>query len=144
MNGRRALVYSRIRENRLNPAENDITRGERQQEVLSAIKDKATSLGALARMPLIGDDLLRPLTTDLSAAEIVQLGWLWRRASDARGLHCRLGGTGSEIGGQSFIVPTEENRNVISMFIGASAPQPPLPGSGPFGPGCVVGRSAQR
>ena len=34
---------------------------------------------------------------------------------------------------------TEENRNVISMFTGDSAPQPPPPGSGTYGPGCVVG-----
>lgn len=144
MNGRRALVYARIRENRLNPAENDITRGERQQQILQSIADKVTSVGTLGRMPLVGDDLLRPLTTDLSTGQVMQLGWLWFRANEDRGLHCRLGGTGSQIGGQSFIVPTEENRNVISMFTGASAPQPPLPGSGPFGPGCVVGRSAPR
>ena len=34
---------------------------------------------------------------------------------------------------------TEENFGVIHMFTGDSAPQPPLPGSGPYGPGCVVG-----
>jgi hypothetical protein len=28
---------------------------------------------------------------------------------------------------------------VILMFLGVSAPQPPLPGSGAFGPGCVGG-----
>ena len=94
-------------------------------------------------MPLIGDELVRPLTTDLSAGELVQLGWVWRRASDERSLHCRLGGSGSDIGGQSVIVPPEENRNVLSMFVGASAPQPPLPGSGPFGPGCIVGRASR-
>ena len=30
---------------------------------------------------------------------------------------------------------------IAAMFTGAAAAQPPLPGSGPFGPGCVVGRS---
>jgi hypothetical protein len=29
---------------------------------------------------------------------------------------------------------------VIAMVTGKSAPQPPLPGSGPFGPGCLVGK----
>ena len=33
MNGKRALIYSRVRENRLDSAENDLTRGERQQDV---------------------------------------------------------------------------------------------------------------
>jgi LCP family protein required for cell wall assembly len=136
MDGRRALVYSRIRENQLDPAENDITRGERQQAVLDAITDKLTSAGTLARLPFIGDDLLRPLATDLTTGQFVQLGWMRFRAGTT--VHCRLGGTPSTIGGQSFIVPTEENRNVIAMFRGTSAPQPPPPGSGTFGPGCRV------
>jgi LCP family protein required for cell wall assembly len=139
MNGRRALVYSRIRENRLDPAENDISRGERQQAVLQAITKRLTSPRTLVRMPFVGDELVQPLSTDLSAAQLAQLGWLRFRASDSRTLRCRLGGTASTIGGQSFLIPTEENRNVIAMFTGASAPQPPLPGSGPFGPGCEVG-----
>jgi LCP family protein required for cell wall assembly len=141
MDGRRALVYSRIRHNKLDPSESDITRGERQQAVLTAITDKLTSVGTAARMPFIGDELLTPLTTDLSTGQFAQLAWLRFRSSDSRALHCRLGGEGDIIGGQSFIVPTEENRNTIAMFTGASAPQPPLPGSGPFGPGCAVGRS---
>jgi LCP family protein required for cell wall assembly len=141
MNGRRALVYSRIRENKLDPSDSDITRGERQQAVLTAITGKLTSPGTALRMPFIGDELLRPLATDLSTNQFAQLGWIHFRASESRTLHCRLGGEGQSIGGQAFIVPTEENRNVIAMFTGASAPQPPLPGSGPYGPGCLVGRT---
>jgi LCP family protein required for cell wall assembly len=144
MDGRRALIYSRIRENRLDPSESDITRGERQQAVMTAITHKLTSVGTAAKMPFIGDDLLRPLTTDLSAGQFMQLGWVRFRAPESRTLHCRLGGEGATIDGQSVIVPAEENRNVISMFTGRSAPQPPLPGSGPFGPGCVVGRPFRR
>jgi polyisoprenyl-teichoic acid--peptidoglycan teichoic acid transferase len=139
MDGRRALVYARIRENRLDPSESDITRGERQQQLLNAIGSKLTSPLTLARMPLIGDDVLAPLATDLTAWEVMQLGWRRFRSSSDRALHCRLGGSASMIGGQSFIIGTEENISTIAMFTGASAPQPPLPGSGPFGPGCIVG-----
>jgi polyisoprenyl-teichoic acid--peptidoglycan teichoic acid transferase len=139
MNGRRALVYSRIRENRLDPAENDLTRGERQQAVVQAIGDKLTSPGTLLKLPFVGDDLLKPLATDLSAGQFLQLAWMKIRSPDDRTLHCRLGGSASFVDGQSFIIGTEENRNVIAMFSGRSAPQPPLPGSGPFGPGCVIG-----
>ena len=38
-----------------------------------------------------------------------------------------------------MIVPTQENFAVVHMVTGQSAPQPPPPGSGPYGPGCVVG-----
>ena len=45
MDGRRALAYSRVRENQLDPADNDITRGERQQAVAQAITDKLAGVG---------------------------------------------------------------------------------------------------
>ena len=137
MGGRRALVYSRVRENRLNPTENDLTRGERQQPVVRAIADDVTSFSTLARMPLLADDLIAPLATDLSAGELMQLAWVtWRGSSTLR---CRLGGAPTSIGGESFLVGSEENRNVILMFLGTSAPQPPPPGTGLYGPGCVGG-----
>ena len=139
MNGRRALIYSRVRVNRLNPSESDVTRGERQQAVLQALMNELTGPRTLAKLPFIGEDLLRPLSTDLTTAEFMQLGWQKFRFDDDRALHCRLGGSASEIGGQSFLIGTEENVATIHMVLGATAPQPPLPGSGPFGPGCVVG-----
>jgi LCP family protein required for cell wall assembly len=135
MDGRRALVYSRVRVNQLDPSESDITRGERQQQVLDAIGHKLTRPRTLMRMPWIGDDVARPLTTDLSAWQLAQLGW--RKFRSGRTLHCRLGGDAVTIGGQSFISSSEDNRNVISMFLGTSAPQPPRPGSGLYGPGCI-------
>lgn len=140
MNGKRALVYARIRQNQLNPADNDITRGERQQAVIQAMADEVTSFGTFLRLPFIGDDLVNPLATDLSANELVQLGWVKYRTPSSGLLRCRLGGTIADLEGQSFIVGTEENASVIAMVTGESAPQPPRPGSGVFGPGCRVGK----
>jgi len=116
-----------------------VTRGERQQRVLQAVASELTSPKTLVKLPFVGDELLRPLTTDLSTGEFAQLGWVKFRAPEDRALHCRLGGSASTIGGQSYIVSTQENFAVIQMVLGRSAPQPPPPGSGPFGPGCVVG-----
>ena len=45
MSGQRALIYSRIRENMLDPSETDVTRGARQQDVMNAVAQKFTSLG---------------------------------------------------------------------------------------------------
>jgi len=139
MNGKRALIYSRIRENRYNPAESDITRGERQQAVLRAVMHKVLGSSTFVKLPFDGSSLLAPLTTDLSAWQFVQLGWVMKRAGQKNALHCRLGGTATSIGGASEIVGTEENISVVQMVTGRAAPQPPPPGSGPFGPGCVVG-----
>jgi polyisoprenyl-teichoic acid--peptidoglycan teichoic acid transferase len=141
MDGRRALIYSRIRQNRLDPADNDLTRNSRQQQVLDGIADKVTSVGSFLRLPFIGDDLVQPLTTDLSAGELLQLGWVRFRADGSRALHCRLGGEPTTIGGESVILGGEDNVAALSMFAGRSAPQPPPPGSGVFGAGCAVGRS---
>jgi LCP family protein required for cell wall assembly len=140
MDGHRALIYSRIRENKLDPSESDFTRGERQQAVIQAMADKTTSFSTFLKAPFIGDDLVRPLATDLSAGQILQLGWVKRRTPSSGWLRCRLGGTIADIGGASYVIGSEENVSVIAMVTGKSAPQPPLPGSGPFGPGCVVGK----
>lgn len=134
MDGRRALIYSRVRVNDLNTSESDVTRGGRQQDVLSAIARKALSPGTAIRYPLVGDDMLRPLATDLSSWQLAQLGWVVWRADDSRTLRCRLGG--EDVGG-SLLIPDEDNRNVIAMFVGASAAQPPRPGA-PFAPGCIT------
>jgi polyisoprenyl-teichoic acid--peptidoglycan teichoic acid transferase len=139
MTGERALIYSRIRENRLDPGESDATRAERQQQVLQAIAGRLASVGTFFDLPFIGGDLLRPLASDLTPGEFMQLGWVKWRASNGKTLHCRLGGDVQTIGGQSYVVPNELDRPVIAMVTGQSAPQPPPPGSGIYGPGCVVG-----
>jgi LCP family protein required for cell wall assembly len=138
MDGRRALIYSRIRENRLDPAENDLTRGSRQQAVVDAMTDELVGFGTFLRLPFIGSDLAKPLTTDLSAGQLAQLGWVRFRANSDRALHCRLGGEPSFAGGESVLIATEENTATLAMFTGRSAPQPPRPGT-TFGAGCTVG-----
>jgi LCP family protein required for cell wall assembly len=135
MNGQRALIYTRIRENRLDPGENDLSRAERQQQVIQAVSSKLAGLGTFLDLPFIGGDLMKPLATDLSAGDFIQLGWVRFRASS---VHCRLGGDGEFVNGADVLIPSEDNRGVISMFTGESAPQPPPPGTSNQ-PGCVVG-----
>ena len=136
MDGKRALIYSRIRENRLDPSENDLTRTERQQAVVEAIQSKLTSPFTLLKMPFVGGKLVKPAATDLSPGQFMQLGWEKVRA--ARTVHCHLGGTFASSGAGSVIEPAEENRNVIGMFLGLTAPQPSPPGA-PSLPGCTGG-----
>jgi LCP family protein required for cell wall assembly len=132
MDGHRALIYSRIRENQLNPADTDISRGLRQQQVMQATLSKLASPGTFFRLPFSGGNLMKPLATDLSTWQFVQLAWVKFRAGST--LHCRLGGKDY---GDGFITGDQENIAVIQMVLGNSAPQPPPPGSGLYGPGCV-------
>jgi anionic cell wall polymer biosynthesis LytR-Cps2A-Psr (LCP) family protein len=136
MDGKRALIYSRIRENRLNPRETDFTRAARQQDVMQAAMSGLTSTGTLFKLPFDGDSLLKPLATDLTTWEIIQLGWVKTRASRGNTLYCRLGGDPSTASGQSVIIPSEDNRNALAMWRGDSAPQRPTTS---YGPGCVKG-----
>jgi polyisoprenyl-teichoic acid--peptidoglycan teichoic acid transferase len=132
MDGHRALIYSRIRENRLNAADTDISRGQRQQQVMQATLSKLASPGTFFRLPFSGGNLMKPLATDMSTSQFMQLGWVKFRAGAT--LHCRLGGKDY---GDGYITGDQENIAVIQMVLGNSAPQPPPPGSGLYGAGCT-------
>ena len=134
MDGRRALVYSRIRTNQLDPSETDVTRTARQQAVVEALGDRIASFGTFVKLPFMGDSLASPLATDLSAWQLAQLGWVRFRAG--KSLRCRLGGEPQTIGGESVIVGGEDNVNVIPMFMGRTAPLPPRKGV-PYAAGCT-------
>jgi LCP family protein required for cell wall assembly len=135
MDGQRALVYSRIRTNQLDPSDSDITRGNRQQIVADAVGDEIASFGTFLRMPFMGGDLAAPLATDLSAWELAQLGWV-RFRSGGKSLRCRLGGEPTTIGGESLLLGSEDNVAVISMWLGRSAPLAPPKGT-LYGAGCT-------
>ena len=67
MNGERALIYSRIRENVLDPSETDFTRGataagrDRRGRARSSRRS-----ATLLRLPFSGGSFVKPLTTDLT------------------------------------------------------------------------------
>ena len=133
MDGRRALVYSRVRTNQLDPSDTDITRGVRQQAVADAVGAEIASIGTFLRLPFMGEELAAPLATDLSAWELAQVGWIRFRSSGS--LRCRLGGESGSFGGESVILGSEDNVAVISMWLGRSAPLPPPKGV-LYGAGC--------
>ena len=134
MNGQQALIYSRIRENLLNPRESsDFFRASRQQAVIQATLSKFTSLGTLIGAPFNAGSWVKPITTDLSTSQMIELGWVKFRSSTANALHCRLG---ADLGAGGTGAPSEDNPLTIAMFLGRSAPQLP---SSTFGPGCARG-----
>ena len=134
MNGHTALIYSRIRENRLDPAWTDFKRSQNQQAVMQATLAKLASPTRFFSLPFDGSSLLAPISTDLSTWDFMQLAWVKFRAGEI--VHCRLGGSAT---GNGYITGTEENIQVVQEVLGNSAPQPPAPGTGLFGPGCEVG-----
>src|SRR5262249_195260 len=72
---RHALAYARVRENTLNPSDSDVTRGLRQQRVLSALTSSLASPSTLFHLPSVGDAIGDPLSTDITANQLLELGW---------------------------------------------------------------------
>jgi polyisoprenyl-teichoic acid--peptidoglycan teichoic acid transferase len=134
LDGRHALAYARVRENTANPADNDLTRGLRQQRVLQAIAHSLASPTTLLHLPSVGRSIGKPLATDLSANDILELGWRQMRSSTT--LHCHLGGTTTSVGGASELIGGDENRSVILAVLGKSAPVAAVPGD-TFAAGCT-------
>jgi LCP family protein required for cell wall assembly len=138
MHGRRARIYTRVRKNLLNPSDTDISRGARQQDVTEALAKKMTGFHTLVRLPWMGGELAKPLATDLSTNDFIELGWRRFRAGAGNTLHCRLGGSPSSFG---YLLPEGDDiRRVLREFEGIDAPQPPPPGN-LYGSGCVKGHT---
>jgi LCP family protein required for cell wall assembly len=136
MNGHEALIFSRVRENQLDGSFTDFDRQHDQQLVEQATLSKLSSPSQFFSLPFNGSSLMKPIATDLSTWQLMQLAWVKFRSGKA--IHCRLGGTGESIGGGDYIIGTSENIRVIDEVLGQSAPQPPARGN-PYAPGCIVG-----
>ena len=95
---------------------------------------KITSPRTMLKLPWIGDDMLSPMAMDLSAGQLMQLGWIKLRASST--LHCRLGGDSQSIGGALEIIPSEDNFDVIRMVEGTKPALAPQTAISAYAPGC--------
>jgi len=65
LNGKQALALARTRKNECRPAENDLTRARRQQQILSAMKHRVFSPVGFLRLPLISWNAPKALKTDM-------------------------------------------------------------------------------
>ena len=73
LDGERALGFARIRKNACAPNETDIERAQRQQQVLTAIKDSVVSPGTFFRLPLVSWRAPRALKTDMKGPQLLAL-----------------------------------------------------------------------
>lgn len=141
MSGHEALIFSRIRENQLDPSYTDFARQHDQQLVEQAALAKLASPSQFFSLPFNGSKLLAPISTDLSTWQLMQLAWVKFRSSTGNDLHCRLGGSAQTVGGQDVIVgdvPAE--KQVLAAVLGQGAP-PPISKTSLYAPGCTVGTS---
>jgi LCP family protein required for cell wall assembly len=73
LTGKQALRFSRVRENRCAPNEDDRARVKRQQQVLSAIRSSLLTPGAFLRLPLIAWDAPRTVRSDMHGPGLTAL-----------------------------------------------------------------------
>jgi len=73
LDGRDALTLARTRENKCNPAENDLTRVRRQQQILNAIKSKLLSPSSFFHLPWASWDAPKVLRTDMGGITLMSL-----------------------------------------------------------------------
>ena len=73
LNGRRALGFARVRKNPCAPAENDLDRAGRQQEVLNGIRGRLLSPSTFLRLPLVSWKAPRTIRTDLRGPGLMAL-----------------------------------------------------------------------
>ena len=109
MDGKRALIYSRVRH-----SDSDFMRMGRQQQVVQALETKIARPGNFFHLPGIGAQFMKDVSTDLSTNQIIELAYLDWRAKGARQFKTVLQGTPQMIGGGDYVVvdPTVKARTV--------------------------------
>ena len=123
LNGTEALAYSRVRKNILDPSDSDVSRGQRQQAVIQALRAKLLSPSGVLRLRSVAGSMNGAFATDLTFGQLLQLGYVDQRAS--RRLRCNLGGTPAPMDGQDMLIPDGSgNRRVLGEFLGEQAVQP--------------------
>jgi LCP family protein required for cell wall assembly len=73
LSGEQALVLARTRENACNPAENDLMREKRQQEILNAIKSQLLTPTSFFHRPWASWDAPQAVQTDMGGLTLLSL-----------------------------------------------------------------------
>jgi LCP family protein required for cell wall assembly len=110
LSGRQALQYVRSRHGDLI---GDFGRSQRQQQVLTQIRQKLTTLNVLFNLPSLVDDLVGEVKTDLGLTELYQLESLSRHIPTGSvqkvvlqaPTYCTYGFSSPATGSQSILVP---------------------------------------
>ncbi|HKH17441.1 MAG TPA: LCP family protein [Solirubrobacteraceae bacterium] len=71
INGRQALALARTRKNLCNPSEDDLARARRQQQLVSAMKDKVTSFETFIRLPWVSWAAPKAVRSDMAGPTLL-------------------------------------------------------------------------
>lgn len=114
LNGQQALLFSRVRENRCNPSEDDRTRVLRQQQVLSAVRSKLVSPTTFFRLPWVSWEAPRAINTDLGPFGLLELFFTF--ATGGTGQPNVLQPYGNGPGGSLLVSPADRQQAVQQLL----------------------------
>lgn len=120
MDGTLALKYVRTRH-----ADSDFGRLQRQQQVIMAVRDKATSIGQIGKVPEVLNVVGDALRTDLTLPEILALAKKWTQIPRENIHAYRIDETlvtpwVTPQGGQVLLPDREKIAGVVAEFLGQS------------------------
>ncbi len=117
LTGREALGYARVRKNPCAPAENDLARAARQQEVLSGIRGALLSPGTFLRLPWVSWRAPQTIRTDLRGPGLLALATdlATGGAGETRVLEPSCLGCGVD---SSLQIPEDEKAAAVRALLG--------------------------
>jgi LCP family protein required for cell wall assembly len=118
INGKQALALARTRKNECAPNEDDLTRARRQQEVLSALRDKVISFETFVRLPWVSWAAPRAVQSDMAGPSLLGLvgGEVIGGKAQPRVLK-PSGNVTLPDGGAGLEVSDEEKRSAVERFL---------------------------
>jgi LCP family protein required for cell wall assembly len=124
LNGDQALIYSRERH-----ADSDFGRSRRQQVVITAVKDKALTVGALPKLFDLLGALQDNVKTNMTLNDIKTFGGIANKISSASTHHVSIDNSNwqydsSSYDGQYILLPRDHTSTYMHNFIAAEMVDP--------------------
>jgi LCP family protein required for cell wall assembly len=127
LDGQNALVYARTRVNLRDDSENDLDRARRQQQVLSGVKDRLTSITRLPynfiKGPFIAWNAPKAMVTDMGGLTLPQLAFA--AAIGGEPGDTILGQRSATESGGNIVIPEQECRRAVRRLLGGPGPEDP-------------------
>jgi LCP family protein required for cell wall assembly len=124
LNGDQALIYTRERH-----ADNDFGRSRRQQVVMTAVKDKALTIGALPKLFDLLSALQDNVKTNMTLNDMKTFGGIANKISSTATHHVSIDNTNwqydtSSYDGQYILLPRDHTSTYLHNFMGAEMVDP--------------------
>jgi LCP family protein required for cell wall assembly len=118
LNGKQALALSRVRVNRCNPREDDITRNARQQKVLNAVRSRFFSPVTFFRLPQVAWQVPEAIRTDMGGFSLLEFGIAVATGGSPKPQVLKpSGATTLPDGGQALVVSEESKQRAVRRFL---------------------------